>query len=155
MFCLSKGLCAPVGSILAGKKEFIEEARLKRKILGGGMRQAGILAAAGIVGLEGQTVRIAEDHVRAKKIAQELAKIPGIVIKPQETDINLVFFTWPPAEDDKNAFRIMEIFKKHKIIINPPDKGLFRFVTHYWIGDTEVESILTASREAFTEGQST
>ena len=153
MFCLSKGLCAPVGSILAGKKEFIDEARLKRKILGGGMRQAGILAAAGIVALEGQTSSLAEDHKRAKKIAMELAKIPSIVINPLETEINLVFFTWPPAVDEKTSARIMETFKKHRIIINPPDKGVFRFVTHYWIGDSEVEAILAASRHAFAEGQ--
>jgi threonine aldolase len=153
MFCLSKGLCAPVGSLLAGKKKFIEEARLRRKIMGGGMRQAGIIAAAGIIALEGQTSRLKEDHERAKKIARELAKIRGIIIKPQNTEINMVFFTWPPAGDRKIAARITEIFKKHKIITSPPEKGLFRFVTHYWIGDTEVEAILTASREAFAEGQ--
>jgi threonine aldolase len=153
MFCLSKGLCAPVGSLLVGKAEFIEEARIKRKILGGAMRQAGILAAAGIVALEGQTSRISEDHARAKKIALELAKIPGIAIKPQDIEINLVFFTWSPAKDAIEAARIVEIFKKHKIIVNPPDQGIFRFVVHYWIGDTEVETILTASREAFLEGQ--
>ena len=149
MFCLSKGLCAPVGSLLAGKKKFIEEARLKRKIMGGGMRQAGILAAAGIIALEGQTSRIQEDHIRAKKIARELAKIPGIIIKPKETEINLVFFIWPPAEDRKTANNVVRIFKKHKVIINPPEKGLFRFVTHYWIGDKEAEIILAASRQAF------
>jgi len=149
MFCLSKGLCAPVGSLLAGKRKFIEEARLKRKIMGGGMRQAGILAAAGIIALEGQTLRLKEDHVRAKTIARELAKIPGILIKPRETEINMVYFTWPPARDEKTAAGIVNIFKKHKIIISPPEKGLFRFVTHYWIGDAEVEYILAASREAF------
>jgi threonine aldolase len=117
------------------------------------MRQAGILAAAGIIALEGQSSRIAEDHARAKKIALELAKIPGITIEPRETEINLVFFTWPPAKDEKTASRVMEVFKKHKIITNPPHNGLFRFVTHYWIGDTEVEAILAASREAFMEGQ--
>ena len=153
MFCLSKGLCSPVGSMLAGKKKFIEEARIKRKIMGGGMRQAGILAAAGLIALEGQTSKLKEDHKRAKKIASELAKIPGLLIKPRETDINLVFFAWPPAENKKTADRIMETFKKHKIIINPPDRGNFRFATHYWIGDTETEAILAASREAFTEGQ--
>jgi threonine aldolase len=152
MFCLSKGLCAPIGSILAGKKKFIEEARLKRKILGGGMRQAGILAAAGIIALEEQALRISEDHRRAKKIARELAKINGLVIKPEEIDINMLFFTWPSAADKKIAGRIVEIFKKHKIIISPPDNGLFRFVTHYWIGDNEAETILTAAREAFVEG---
>ncbi|MCL2319249.1 MAG: low-specificity L-threonine aldolase [Treponema sp.] len=150
MFCLSKGLCAPVGSLLAGKKKFIEEARLKRKIMGGGMRQAGILAAAGIIALEGQTRRLEEDHQRAKKIARELAKIPGILIKPRETEINMVFFTWPPAaKDEKAAARIVEAFKKRGIIISLPERGVFRFVTHYWIGDVEVEAILAASREAF------
>jgi len=154
MFCLSKGLCAPVGSLLAGKKEFIEKARYKRKIMGGGMRQAGILAAAGIIALEGQTQRLKEDHIRAKNIARELAKIPGIVIKPKDTEINMVFFTWPQAEDEKIASNVVKTFKEHKIIINPPDKGLFRFVTHFWIGDAEVEAILAASMEAFNmEGQ--
>jgi len=152
MFCLSKGLCAPVGSLLAGRKKFIEEARFKRKIMGGGMRQAGILAAAGIIALEEQTLRLKEDHDQAKKIARELGKIPGIIVKPRETEINMVFFTWPPALNEKTAARIAGIFKKHKIIINQPDKGNFRFVTHYWIGDAEAEAILAASREAFTIG---
>ena len=65
----------------------------------------------------------------------------------------MVFFTWPPAKDQKTAARIVEIFKNHKIIINSPNGGLFRFVTHYWIGDAEADEILAASREAFTEGQ--
>jgi threonine aldolase len=153
MFCLSKGLCSPVGSLLAGKKKFIEEARLKRKIMGGGMRQAGILAAAGIIALKEQTCLIKDDHVRAKKIALELAKIPGIEIKPRETEINMAFFSWPPAKDEKTAAHIVEAFKKQRIIINPPENGLFRFVTHYWIGDTEVKAILAASREAFVKGK--
>jgi threonine aldolase len=152
MFCLSKGLCAPVGSLLAGKKKFIEEARLKRKVMGGGMRQAGVLAAAGIIALEGHK-RLKEDHERAKKIARELAKIPGLLIKPKETEINMVFFTWPPAGNRKTAARVTELFKKRNIIINPPENGLFRFVTHYWIGDAEAEAILAASREAFGGGK--
>jgi len=149
MFCLSKGLCAPVGSLLAGKKKFVAEARLKRKIMGGGMRQAGILAAAGIIALREQTGRLKEDHDRAKTIARELAKIPGILIKPRETEINMVYFTWPPSADAKTAARIADTFRKRGIIISLPEKGLFRFVTHYWIGDAEVEAILAASREAF------
>jgi threonine aldolase len=154
MFCLSKGLCAPVGSLLTGKKEFIEKARYKRKIMGGGMRQAGILAAAGIIAIEGQTQRLKEDHIRAKKIALGFSQIPGIEIKPEETEINLLFFTWPQAKDKKVAAGVVEIFKKHGIIINPPEKGVFRFVTHFWIGDAEVEAILAASMEAFNrEGQ--
>ena len=149
MFCLSKGLCAPIGSLLVGKKKFIAEARLKRKIMGGGMRQVGILAAAGIIALEEHIRLLAEDHDRAKKIARELAKIPGLIIKPRETEINMVFFTWPAANDPKTAARIVETFKKHNICINFPEKGVFRFATHYWIGDAEAEVILAASREAF------
>jgi len=150
MFCLSKGLCAPVGSLLAGKKEFIEKARLKRKIMGGGMRQAGIIAAAGIVALEGQTQRLKEDHIRAKNLALGLSKIKGIEIKPEEIEINLLFFKWPQAKDEKIAAGVVETFKKHGIIINPPEKGVFRFVTHLWISDLEVEAILAVSREAFS-----
>ena len=156
MACLSKGLCAPVGSLLAGKKKFIAEARLKRKIMGGGMRQAGILAAAGIIALKNQTIRLEEDHKRAKKLARELSKIKGLLVKPRETEINMVFFAWPPAADEKKAAGVAEIFKKHGIIISLPEKGFFRFVTHYWIGDAEIEKILSASREAFgSKGKTT
>jgi threonine aldolase len=149
MCCLSKGLCAPVGSLLVGSKRFIQEARMKRKIMGGGMRQAGILGAAGIIALKEQVKRLAQDHARAKKLAEELATIPGIHIHPDETEINMVFFTFPPAEDPTISARILEIFAKQGISINPPEKGIFRFVTHYWIEDTEIAAILRAAREAF------
>ncbi|MCL2128837.1 MAG: low-specificity L-threonine aldolase [Treponema sp.] len=150
MFCLSKGLCAPVGSLLAGNRKFIEEARQKRKIMGGGMRQAGILAAAGIIALEEQVSHLPEDHKRAKKLAAELAKIPGLIVKPKDVEINMVFFSFPGSGDKKNAARIVEIFKKHGIIISPPEGNTFRFVTHYWIGDDELKAILAASKEAFS-----
>ena len=149
MFCLSKGLCAPVGSLLAGKGDFVQEARMKRKIMGGGMRQAGILAAAGIVALTGQVSLLAEDHRRAKMLARGLGTIPGIDIQPEEVDINMVFFDFPPAEGQDMADRIMRVFARHQIRGNPPEGGKFRFCTHYWIGDGEVEAILAASREAF------
>jgi threonine aldolase len=149
MFCLSKGLCAPVGSLLVGSKVFVEEARMKRKIMGGGMRQAGILAAAGILALTEQVNHLAEDHARAKKMAKDLAKIPGIIIKPKDVEINMVFFTWPAAENEKTAKKIVDIFTKHGILINAPEHGVFRFVTHYWIGDAEAKAILLASQEAF------
>ena len=149
MFCLSKGLCAPVGSLLVGKKDFINEARMKRKIMGGGMRQAGILAAAGIVALTSQISPLAEDHLRAKRLAKELGIIPGLETRPEDVDINMVFFSFPPAEDQSTADRIVRTFAEHQIRINPPEGGKFRFCTHYWIGDDEVEAILRASREAF------
>ncbi|MCL2374689.1 MAG: threonine aldolase, partial [Treponema sp.] len=99
--------------------------------------------------LEEQTCRLAEDHARAKKIAKGLAKIPGIAIKPREVDINMIFFSWPPAQDPKNAARVIEVFKKRNIAITHRGGGLFRFLIHYWIGDAEAEAILAASREAF------
>jgi threonine aldolase len=149
MFCLSKGLCAPVGSLLVGKGDFVQEARMKRKIMGGGMRQAGILAAAGIVALTSQVSPLAEDHRRAKMLARGLGTIPGIDIRPEEVDINMVFFDFSPAEGQDTADRIMRVFAGHQIRVNPPEGKKFRFCTHYWIGDDEVEAILAASREAF------
>jgi threonine aldolase len=149
MFCLSKGLCAPVGSLLAGDRAFTAEARMTRKIMGGGMRQAGILAAAGIVALGEQRERLAEDHARAQKLARSLGEIPGILIKPETVDINLVFFTWPPAREPPRAAGIVELFRRRGVLINGPEDGVFRFVTHYWIGDAEIEAVLAASREAF------
>ncbi|MDR1230282.1 MAG: threonine aldolase [Spirochaetaceae bacterium] len=142
MFCLSKGLCAPVGSLLAGPKSFVEEARYKRKIMGGGMRQAGILAAAGIIALEKMTGRIGEDHIRARKLAEGLRQIKGTeVLTPQ---INMVFF-----RPEKNAARATECFAREGILINPPDRTGFRFVTHHGIGDREVAKILDASERVF------
>jgi threonine aldolase len=150
MFCVSKGLCAPVGSLLAGPADFVRQARMKRKIMGGGMRQAGILAAAGIVALTEQRGLLAEDHRRAKELARGLAAIPGVEIDPGAVDINLVFFSFPPARDARKAARIGEIFSNAQIRISPPENGQFRFVTHFWIGEPELEKILAASREAFT-----
>ena len=146
MFCLSKGLCAPVGSLLAGPKEFIEEARLKRKIMGGGMRQAGILAAAGIIALE-MADRLEEDHARAKQLALGLEKIPGIEIDTSETEINMVFFKVNTVIDEDN---ICGFFRERGILINSIHNGQFRFITHYWIGDAEIAKILEVSREAFS-----
>jgi threonine aldolase len=152
MFCLSKGLCAPVGSLLAGPKDFTAEARMKRKVMGGGMRQAGILAAAGILALQEHPKLLAEDHARAKKLAKALSEIEGITIQSENVEINMVFFAWPPAEDEKTAASIVECFKAKGIVINSPENGLFRFVTHYWIGDKELEAIIQVSREIFKTG---
>jgi threonine aldolase len=161
MFCLSKGLCAPAGSLLAGPAALIEEARYKRKIMGGGMRQAGILAAAGIIALQTHPALLAADHARARRLEQGLAALDGITVLPG--DINLVFFH---AADKAKAAAAVDAFRARGILINPPDLSpssqspqspqssepgawLFRFATHYWIGDGEVEKILAASREIF------
>jgi threonine aldolase len=150
MFCLSKGLCAPVGSLLAGTGDFIAQARLKRKVMGGGMRQAGILAAAGIIALEEQAPLLAADHLRAKKLAQGLAEINGISVNVNDIDINMVFFSHPSAKSPALAEKIAKDFADCGIVINAPEQGLFRFVTHYWIGDSEVEKILVAARKIFS-----
>ncbi len=144
MFCLSKGLCAPVGSMLAGPADFIARARRKRKVMGGGMRQAGILAAAGLIALKDMTKRLHEDHANARLFAELLARIPGLALDPESVDINMVFFAVDPAPDPERVVRAMA---ERGILVNPPENGSFRFVTHYWIDAARVE---TAAR-AFTE----
>jgi threonine aldolase len=148
MCCLSKGLCAPAGSLLAGPKDFVERARLKRKIMGGGMRQVGILAAAGIIALTEHPPLLTGDHERAKKLAQGLAGIAGISVDPGVPDINMVFFSHEAGAGA--AAKIVELFSKRGILINPPEQGLFRFVTHYWIGDRELDTVLAAAAAIFT-----
>jgi len=156
MFCLSKGLCAPIGSLLAGTKDFVSAARLKRKIMGGGMRQAGILAAAGIIALKEHSSLLEADHLKAKKLARGLAKIKGVNVI-DSVDINMVFFKYQreaPAvaampTDAEFAVKITGHFASRGIAINPPEQGIFRFVTHYWIQQEEIDTILAASEEAF------
>jgi len=160
MFCLSKGLCAPIGSLLAGTKDFISSARLKRKIMGGGMRQAGILAAAGIIALKEHSPLLEADHLRAKKLAQGLAKMKGVNVI-DNVDINMVFFKYEPSPKAAAppeaampigadfAKKIVGHFESRGIVINPPEQGMFRFVTHYWIGDKEIDTILAVAEEAF------
>lgn len=98
-FCISKGLSAPVGSLLCGSTDYIERARKWRKMIGGGMRQAGIIAAAGVVALDKMIDRLAEDHANAKRLAFGLARIPGIGISPEKVQTNIVMFR-PPASMD-------------------------------------------------------
>jgi threonine aldolase len=117
--------------------------------MGGGMRQAGILAAAGIIALTEERKRIAEDHRRAKTLARFLSDLDGVQINVESVEINMVFFSYPPAADPERAEHITEIFRKRGIIINPPEKGLFRFVTHRWTGDGEIAVIMEACAEAF------
>lgn len=127
MFCLSKGLCAPVGSILAGSKEYIEQARRYRKLLGGGMRQCGFLAAAGLVALEVMTKRLQEDHDNAKYMACRLQKIKGISLDMDSVEINMVFFRIDAPEQVIQT--LPEKMLEAGIKINGIEDGEFRFVT--------------------------
>lgn len=138
MFCLSKGLCAPIGSMLAGSKKFINAARRKRKILGGGMRQVGVVAQAGIIALENMTKRLSEDRERAIYLAEMLKTIPGVEVYPEDVHINMVFLKINKTVD---SAILTESLKKNGILINPPENGNLRLVTHYYIGRAEVEKV--------------
>jgi threonine aldolase len=146
-FCLSKGLCAPVGSVLCGSGEFIQRAHRIRKQLGGGMRQAGVLAAAGIVALETMVERLAEDHARAKSLAARLQALPGIILDPGSPYTNMIFLSLAddiPLEGKSFAARLAELSVKVGVV----GKRRFRLVTHYWIDDTAVERAAWAFQAA-------
>jgi len=135
-FCLSKGLSAPVGSILCGSSDFIRKALRIRKQLGGGMRQAGVLAAAGIVALEKMSVRLGEDHTRAKALAAALAGMPAIKVYPQFT--NIVRFKLADGSGT-TAEVLVEILAEKGIRIGNGGLWGMRAVTHYWIDDNAVQ----------------
>lgn len=143
-FCLSKGLCAPVGSLLCGSKDFIAEARRVRKVLGGGMRQAGVLAAAGIVALEQMAPRIGEDHVRARRLAQGLAEIPGVAVGPVHT--NIVYF-WLTDTAGRTPEEVVAGLARRGVRVLGRVGGRFRAVTHYWITDEDIDATVAAMRE--------
>lgn len=145
MCCLSKGLCAPVGSVLAGEASFIERARKNRKLLGGGMRQAGFLAAAGIIALRDMPTRLQEDHDNAKHMAMRLSRIPGITVDTDAVDINMVFFRVDrPAEWRAGLPAMM---REKGIKINGCDGNEGRFVTHYGITREDVDTAVDALAE--------
>lgn len=148
-FCLSKGLCAPAGSVLVGDKAFIVEARRMRKMLGGGLRQAGILAAAGRIALNEMSLRLDEDHTNACTLAEGLATIPGLDVELDKVTTNFVFFTL--REDAKLQPDALKerLWQDYNIRISPYPGYVrrFRCVTHYWITPERVEKTISAMRE--------
>ncbi|MEL3906715.1 MAG: low-specificity L-threonine aldolase [Treponema sp.] len=149
MFCLSKGLCAPVGSILAGSRKFIDQARRNRKIMGGGLRQSGVLAAAGLVALKEMRYRLDTDHQNAGLLEKMLEEIDKIEIAHDRRDINFVFFkNKDDAQLDAEAF--VEYMQQKNILINPCGQdGYFRFVTHYWITKEHIKFIADTVKEFY------
>lgn len=146
-FCLSKGLSAPVGSVICGSRAFITKAHRLRKQLGGGMRQAGILAAAGIVALDLMVDRLGEDHVRARNLAEELGRVPGIILDEGTPHTNMIFLNLKddlPASAEEVAKNLTE---KYGVRPGIAGKRRFRLVTHYWISDEDVKK----TAEAFDE----
>ncbi|CAG0930756.1 threonine aldolase [Thermoflexales bacterium] len=149
-FCLSKGLSAPVGSVICGSPEFIAQARRYRKMLGGGMRQAGVLAAAGIVALEKMIERLAEDHVNARRLAEGLADMPGVTIDLERVQTNIIYFDLTPqvkVTGEAIAQRMLE----HHIKILPGPARRFRFVTHVGVDHRDVEQVLLAFNAALKD----
>ncbi|MBX5448648.1 low-specificity L-threonine aldolase [Thermogemmatispora sp.] len=145
MFCLSKGLSAPVGSLLVGSRDFIRRARRTRKVLGGGLRQAGILAAAGIVALEQMVDRLAEDHEHARFLAQRLAELPQVRLDPPRVQTNIVLFRLHDGErvlSEKDCSEFLARLKDEGLLLSSMGDGLLRAVTHYGIERSHLEKAL-------------
>lgn len=146
MFCLSKGLVSPIGSMLVGTEKFIARARRLRKMLGGGMRQVGVIAAAGLISLEKMTLRLGDDHVRAKKLAKGLQQINGIVLDDGTPFTNMIYFTLADSLP-LNAPQAAEKMKELGVLVDPDDWRRFRLVTHYWVDDDAVEKTISAFKK--------
>lgn len=140
MFCLSKGLSAPVGSVMVGPQDFIDYARRVRKVLGGGMRQVGILAAAGIVALEEMVDRLKEDHERAKQLAFAIAGLPGIALNPEDIQTNIIIFDFNHPRLSTPEF-LSKL--KEEGILALASTGPIRFVAHKDIGDEDIDRAIS------------
>jgi len=142
-FCLSKGLCAPVGSVLCGEKGFIKEARRIRKMLGGGMRQAGVLAAAGLIAIHEMVDRLAEDHERAIKLAGGLKQVPGVTLEKGSPHTNMVFISLS-KNIDLSSRQFLSQMAEEGILFSESGRREFRLVTHHDVDDTAVEACIAA-----------
>ncbi len=144
-FCLSKGLGAPVGSILLGKKEFIKEAHRARKVLGGGMRQAGILASAGLIAIHKMSQRLHEDHANALYLSEMLKDVPGVRVMSQHT--SFVFF-WLEETAKLSPLEFSTRMREHNILLSPYPgfERKFRAVLHYWITRERIDAVITAMK---------
>ncbi|MCA1620264.1 MAG: low specificity L-threonine aldolase [Acidobacteria bacterium] len=149
MFCLSKGLGAPVGSVLLGARGFIDEARRWRKLLGGGMRQAGVLAAAGLVALEETPPRLGDDHANARRLAEGLAGLPGVKIDPESVRTNIVIFD--VSEARLPADEICARVRETRGVLCSGFGSLIRMVTHYDVSREDVDVALAALGEVLKE----
>jgi len=152
-FCLSKGLACPIGSLLCGSRRFIDQARRVRKVLGGGMRQAGIVAAAGLVALDTMIDRITEDHLNARALAQGLALIAGIGVKPEPRRTNMVFFELEDGGAEA-ARGFAAALKERAVLIGSRGPASFRAVTHYGITREDIDRAVAAAAEAAAEALS-
>ncbi len=143
--CFSKGLGAPVGSALAGSRDFVRQARRMRKQVGGGMRQAGILAAACLVALDEMVERLADDHDNARLLAQGLAVTSGVVLDPQTVQTNIVYFDLAPGKI--SAPELSAALAQRGVLMNPTGSHRLRAVTNYQVSSTDIETVLGAVAE--------
>ena len=157
MFCLSKGLSAPVGSMVVGRRDFIQRAHRMRKLLGGGMRQAGVLAAAGIVALEQMVDRLVEDHETSKQLALGLADYPQIDINVDRVKTNMVLFSVCNSQHEpigeKETMQFLSKASEHGVLMGHIGQGKIRAVTHHGINDIDITTALTGIRRALIELQ--
>jgi threonine aldolase len=144
-FCLSKGLSAPVGSLVCGSKDFVARARRTRKILGGGMRQCGVIAAAGIVALDQMVERLAQDHAHARTLAQGIARVPGLSVDPASVDTNLVFFE--VTAESMSAQELATSLGRSGVKILALGPRRLRAVTHHGVEAEDIDRALDAIRE--------
>ena len=145
MFCLSKGLVAPIGSMLVGSKEFIAKAHRLRKMLGGGMRQVGVMAAAGLVSLDKMTGRLKQDHARAKNLYEGLKQVKGLRLEAEPVS-NMVYFSLAD-HITLTENQICAEMKKYGVMVDWSAPRQFRLVTHYWVDDAGVEKTVKALGE--------
>ncbi len=145
MFCLSKGLGAPVGSMIVGSRDFIERARALRKMLGGGMRQAGVLAAAGLIALEQMPARLHEDHANARLLAAGLADLPGVAVDPELVQTNILVFDI--SGSGLNTGELSERLKARGVLANGISQHHMRLVTHYDVSREDCQQALAIMRE--------
>lgn len=144
-FCLSKGLCAPVGSILVGSYDFILKARKNRKLMGGGLRQSGILAAAGIIALTEMVSRLAEDHRNARYLADRLEQIESCHVYRDRLDINMVFFTLNESVISESA--LVTGMNSENIRINGQENGEYRFVTNHGVSIEDIDKLVQTAKD--------
>jgi threonine aldolase len=150
-FCLSKGLAAPVGSMVCGSREFIQTARRARKVLGGGMRQAGVLAAAGIVALNQMVDRLAEDHANARRLAEGLADISGVELNPGRYATNIVYFD--VVQPGLDAAELAARLQQHGVRMLTSGPRSLRAVTHYEVTAHDIELALGAMAKVMRESR--
>lgn len=145
MFCLSKGLGAPVGSLIVGKKDFIQEAISVRKLLGGGMRQVGVLAAAGLIALEESPKALIEDHANAKRLAEGVAELRGVKIDPERVQTNIVIFDI--SDSGLTTAQFSSELKARGVLANGINPREMRMVTHYDVNRDAIEQTLQIVNE--------